>query len=208
MPKDTFHNLSIDKKTKIFQAAVQEFSTRRFSDSSINQIIKTAGIPRGSFYQYFKDKEDIYYYMFTEIMKEKRAIITKAHSLNPDADFFEAFLHNAKLSLEWSKTKPAYNRIGMLMEIEESEFISKLRGISSEGFTRLKGMIERDKQRGLIKPEIDSDLVVNMIYTTILHVLSKEYYQNGLNENQFLDQIRKVITIIKGGIACDLGKKL
>ncbi len=48
--------------------------------------------------------------------------------------------------------------------------------------------------------QLSYDMVVTY---SILHVLSKEYYQNGLNENQFLDQIRKVITIIKGGIACD-----
>ena len=30
MPKDTFINLSEEKKKRIFEAAVQEFSTRRF----------------------------------------------------------------------------------------------------------------------------------------------------------------------------------
>lgn len=42
MPKETFNNLSGNKKRKIFEAAVHEFSTRRFSEASINQIVKTA----------------------------------------------------------------------------------------------------------------------------------------------------------------------
>ncbi|MDI6706012.1 MAG: TetR/AcrR family transcriptional regulator [Bacillota bacterium] len=199
MPKDTFNNLSDDKKRKIFNAAVQEFATRRFSEASINQIVKTAGISRGSFYQYFNDKEDIYLYMLTEIGKEKLEIIGRAEVLKPDADFFEAYLHMAKVALEWVKTKPEYNRIGMLMEMDDSEFIAKLRAISIEGFAKLKGMIERDKQRGLIKPEIDSDLIVDMIYTLMMHFL-KEYYRAGSDEDM-LKRASDIIKIIKEGIA-------
>ncbi len=50
MPKDTFLNLIEEKKKRIFDAAVREFSTRCFSEASINQIVKNAGIPEGSFY--------------------------------------------------------------------------------------------------------------------------------------------------------------
>ncbi|GMA98148.1 TetR/AcrR family transcriptional regulator [Pelosinus sp. IPA-1] len=89
MPKDTFYNLSDDKKRKIFDAAVQEFSTRHFSEASINQIVKAAGIPRGSFYQYFSGKEDLFFYIFEEIVKEKLEIIRQAETIDPDADAFE-----------------------------------------------------------------------------------------------------------------------
>lgn len=36
---------------------------RPFNEASINQIIKEAGIPRGSFYMYFQDKEDLFRYL-------------------------------------------------------------------------------------------------------------------------------------------------
>lgn len=200
MPKETFYNLSDDKKRKIFDAAVLEFSTRRFSEASINQIVKTAGIPRGSFYQYFNDKEDIYLYMFTEIEKEKRYIISRTGALKPDANFFDAYMHNAKVFMEWSKAKPEYSRIGMLMEMDDSAFIGKLREISTEGFDRLKGMIERDKQRGLIKPEVDSGLVGDMIFILVMNFV-KEYYQTGPDEDIFLKRISDMFKIINEGIA-------
>ena len=50
MLKDTFSNLREEKKKRVFDATVQEFCTRRFSEASINQIVKNAGIPNGSFY--------------------------------------------------------------------------------------------------------------------------------------------------------------
>lgn len=54
--------------------------------------------------------------------------------------------------------------IYIYQELDNCEFITKLRAASFEGLLK---MIERDKERGLIRPEIDDDLVANMIYTLI-----------------------------------------
>ena len=45
------------------KSAKKEFSKSLFKDASINNIIKMANIPRGSFYMYFESKEDIYFYL-------------------------------------------------------------------------------------------------------------------------------------------------
>ncbi len=194
MPKDTFYNLSDEKKKRIFDAAVQEFSTRPFSEASLNKIVKSAGIPWGSFYQYFNDKEDIYLYMLEEIGKEKKKMTHYTKDLNPDADFFETVLQKTKASLEFGKFKAEYTMIGMMMEIDNSEFITQIRAKSIEKYAQ---MIERDKERGLIKPEIDSEIVVAMIVTFGL----EEYYRNGLDEERYLKKLNDVIKIIKEGIA-------
>ncbi|MDF9408000.1 MAG: HTH-type transcriptional regulator SrpR [Pelotomaculum sp. PtaB.Bin013] len=194
MPKDTFYNLSDEKKKRIFDAAVQEFSTRRFSEASLNQIVKAAKIPWGSFYQYFNDKEDIYLYMLEEIGKDKRKNVPYTEALDPDADVFETIIQKSKESLELGRVKPEYTKIGMLMEIDNSEFITKLRVASAEKYMK---MIERDKERGLIKPEIDSELVMNMIFTFGLN----EYFRSGLDENRYLKKLNDAIKIIKEGIS-------
>lgn len=197
MPKDTFFNLNDEKKRKIFDAAVQEFAIRRFSEASINQIIKAAGIPRGSFYQYFQDKEDLYLYMFTEIGKEKLEVIKREGFFSPDVDFFEANLSKMKILIEWSKTKPEYNQISVLMEMDDSEFIHKLRTISNDSFDRLRDMVERDKERGLIKPEVDSDLVVDITTALNMHLI-KEYYRTG-NAETLYKKLSDTLKIIKEG---------
>jgi AcrR family transcriptional regulator len=63
MPKDTFFNLPEEKKQKILQSAVDEFTENEMYKSRVSNIIKNAGIPRGSFYQYFEDLEDLYFYV-------------------------------------------------------------------------------------------------------------------------------------------------
>ncbi|HEX3045471.1 MAG TPA: TetR/AcrR family transcriptional regulator, partial [Bacillota bacterium] len=112
-------------------------------------------------------------------------------------DVFENCIQTTRASFEWGKAKPEYgqyNRINMLMELDNSEFITKLRTASAEG---VREMVERDKQRGLIKPEVDSALVVDMIYTLI----SREFFRTGFDEELFLKRITDVIHIIKEGIA-------
>lgn len=205
MPTKTFDNLSEGKKKKIFDAAVLEFSTRRFSEASINQIIKTAEIARGSFYQYFQDKEDIYLYMITEIGKKKMKVIGRSEEQNLDADFFEIYMRMFKEGLQWGRTNPDYYRVGMLMELDDSHFILKLREMSAEGMKSLIKLIERDKQRGLIKPEVDSQLVVEMLYALNMNLLMDDF-KSGTEESM-AKRFTDMVDIIRGGISCVKGKE-
>ncbi|KGM46298.1 TetR family transcriptional regulator, partial [Neobacillus niacini] len=67
MPKQTFFHLSKDKQDTLIEAAKKEFSRVPLHEASIANIIKSAGIPRGSFYQYFEDKEDLFYYLLNQL---------------------------------------------------------------------------------------------------------------------------------------------
>lgn len=62
MPTSTFFRLPEEKRQRLIEAAWEEFTQNSFSDVSINQIIRAAGIPRGSFYQYFADKGDLFFF--------------------------------------------------------------------------------------------------------------------------------------------------
>ena len=59
MIKKTFYNLPYEKSKRITDAVIKEFMERPNEKVSINRIIKTAEISRGSFYQYFDDKVDL-----------------------------------------------------------------------------------------------------------------------------------------------------
>ncbi len=66
MPTQTFLNLPQEKRHRLVDAAIQEFSRVPVSDATISHIIKQAGIPRGSFYQYFEDKFDLHHYIINQ----------------------------------------------------------------------------------------------------------------------------------------------
>ncbi|WP_099156492.1 TetR/AcrR family transcriptional regulator [Virgibacillus ndiopensis] len=72
MPKQTFLNLPEEKKEILIEAAKKEFSRVSLYDACISNIIKTSGIPRGSFYQYFDNKEDLFFFLLNEHAKERQ----------------------------------------------------------------------------------------------------------------------------------------
>lgn len=67
MPTSTFFRLPEEKRTRLIEASWDEVSQVRFSEVSINRIISAARIPRGSFYQYFEDKEDLIHYLLEDM---------------------------------------------------------------------------------------------------------------------------------------------
>ena len=70
MPKQTFFNLPDAKKDHIIRAAVEEFSKALYQEISINHLIKCMEIPTGSFYQYFDDKRDLYFYILSHYLDQ------------------------------------------------------------------------------------------------------------------------------------------
>ncbi len=67
MPSSTFFRLPEEKRQRLLDAAHAEFRQVSFNDASINRIIQQARIPRGSFYQYFTDKDDLFRYLMCEM---------------------------------------------------------------------------------------------------------------------------------------------
>lgn len=67
MPTATFFRLPEEKRKRLIDACWGELTRARFTEVSINRIIAAAHIPRGSFYQYFEDKEDLIRYLLEDL---------------------------------------------------------------------------------------------------------------------------------------------
>jgi AcrR family transcriptional regulator len=72
MPTKTYSNLSEDKRLKIDNALKSEYKNFPWYDISVKRVIQISGIARGSFYQYFEDKDDMLHYSFELIMNEHK----------------------------------------------------------------------------------------------------------------------------------------
>ena len=91
MPKQTFHNLSIEKKQTLLVAAKKEFSRVPLHEAVISNIIKSADISRGSFYQYFEDLEDLFFYILGEHVKKNKNRFASELQLQK-GDLLETFI--------------------------------------------------------------------------------------------------------------------
>lgn len=105
MPKPTFLNLPKEKQEVLIDAAKKEFSRVPLYDASISNIIKDAGIPRGSFYQYFEDKEDVFFYLLDEESRRIHELFISILRLN-NGELFDSFV-------DWFKA--------ILIEFEEPQ---------------------------------------------------------------------------------------
>ena len=62
MPTKTFFRLRNEKQELIMRAAIHEFVGNGFARAKIGDIAKNAGVAKGSIYQYFEDKKELFIY--------------------------------------------------------------------------------------------------------------------------------------------------
>lgn len=146
MPKLTFYNLSEEKQQKLIGAAQEEFSAVPFYNVSIANIVKTAGIPRGSFYQYFEDKEDLYLFLLNGLAKNRKeefAFILKKHNgelFHALVEFYASVLQKAEM--------PEFTRNIFLNMTDKTEMVlSQIIADkdNSEKFEEMKSLTDRSK---------------------------------------------------------------
>jgi len=90
VPTQTFFNLPEDKKKRLIAGAMKEFSAKSLNEASISNIVKNAKISRGSFYQYFEDKKDLYFFLIGKFRYNYRNLMFKSFT-EKDGDFHEGY---------------------------------------------------------------------------------------------------------------------
>lgn len=89
MPTGTWLRLPEPRRRAVIDAAEREFAAHGFGRGSLNTIAREAGIAKGSLFQYFEDKVDLYAYLSDLASIRIRANIETAIARLPwDSDFF------------------------------------------------------------------------------------------------------------------------
>ena len=84
MPLPTFENLPEPKRARLMAALKAEFAAHPYRQASVERITTAAGVSKGSFYQYFTDKEDAYRHLLAELMRDRLGL---EGTPVPDASF-------------------------------------------------------------------------------------------------------------------------
>ncbi len=98
MPKETFLKLSKEKQQKVINSAKKEFARVPIENVSIKNIVEEADIARGSFYQYFENKEDLLIYILKENSEElNNKLRNKVKETNGDIFELYIFLYDSMI---------------------------------------------------------------------------------------------------------------
>lgn len=98
MPKETFLKLSKEKQQKVINSAKKEFARVPIENVSIKNIVEEADIARGSFYQYFENKEDLLIYILKENSEKlNNKLRNKVKETNGDIFELYIFLYDSMI---------------------------------------------------------------------------------------------------------------
>ena len=107
MPKQTFFNLPEAKRQAILDIAIEEFANNDYKSASISRIVAQAGIAKGSFYQYFENKKELYLYLIDLGSQEKAKFLQDHPPPEPQMETFSylRWLFSVGVRFEFSNSK-------------------------------------------------------------------------------------------------------
>jgi len=205
VPKQTFYNLSEEKRQNFINTALEEFALYDYNSASLNRIVDLAGIAKGSIYQYFENKRDLYQYLVEIAVREKFTYIV----LNlPDypSDFYELLNSLLLLNAEFDLKNPLKSKL-FLNTINEKNtdllgsFPSSMAFLSDEFVTEF---IKYAAANNLLRFELDLDFagfIINRCSLIIPDYLEKQHnstylefiLDGSMSESNKLEEIKNIL---------------
>ncbi|MDD2715439.1 MAG: TetR/AcrR family transcriptional regulator [Candidatus Wallbacteria bacterium] len=207
MPKTTFLNLPDDKKQRIFQSAVAEFGDFPFETASISRIVRNSGISKGSFYQYFEDKKDLFRYVVSVVSDKKHYLMEKILEQKKNLPFFSMLRELFFEGCLFGKNNPELAAIAdnlMKDPYLKEEFLN-------ENLQRVHEFAVKLLKIGLDKGEVDDG--IDLYFTAgmlislnigIAHCLSREAKYSDL---ELRSTVEKMMNFVENGIKIKKYKK-
>jgi len=165
-------------REKILRTSLKLFSEKGFDKVTVDEIVKKSGTSKGSFYQHFSAKSDIFLVRFTEVDDYYLEVF---HSFPKDMDALEKlfiFIRNLMRFLEQEMGKDLMKVIysTALNSKEHTYFLNTNRSLFQIIFALLTEAKEKDS--------IGTNQSVDEMATLITQSLMGIIYHWGINESE------------------------
>ncbi len=164
MPKPTFFNLPDTKRQIIIDYAIAEFASHDYDSASISNMVKQAKIAKGSFYQYFEDKRDLYLYLVDLAAQEKIVFLKASQPPERQMGFFAHLRWLFSASTQFDLSHPALSQIvnrAVYGDVPFREAV--LQRTQSASFGYLYDLVKSGIAQGDISPSVSPDLAIFVI---------------------------------------------
>lgn len=211
VPKDTFYNLNEEKQEKIMRSAINEFSDKGYEKGNIGEIAKKARVAKGSMYQYFDNKKELFIFSVHWAMDFfMKKYYTSDISKYKGANVFEYFYRGAKEM--WVQLRDEseirlfiedvfLGRYGNMTD-ESMDYIMKV----SDEF--MLALIQDNKKNGYIRKDIDDNTVLLFMIGAVTRF--KQYYMHKARSagkdivdedfEEYEKEIKEIIELLKNGM--------
>ena len=194
MPTETFFKLTEEKRKKIIEAGKDEFSSVSLDEASIKNIAEKAGIARGSFYQYFKSKKDLLFFILEEnretMEKKLNRIIKKS-----DGEIFNIYISiydDMTSKCFDNMNRDIYKRIFENLKTNDESVFEGMEEKKKQDFKNFKKLIDKSKLK--IESDLDFDLIIQILNAITMSsvVRSIKYTSPEKAREEFLKKIKEV----------------
>lgn len=211
MPKETFINLNTEKQENIMRSAIKKFSKQGYEKANIGDIAKDAGVAKGSMYQYFENKKELFLYSLQwamELLLKKYSKYMTAPDKN--TNIFD-FLYNSSRDI-MIQMREERETVIFIQDV----FLGKYRNLMDESMEYMLKVsddyiyefIRQGKENGFIRKDIDDKLL--SLYITSVSLKFKEYIMNkarNLGEDiidepfeEYEKELKSMIELLKHGM--------
>lgn len=197
MPKQTFFNLNEEKRKNIERAITNEFSKVSIEELSISRIVEEAKIPRGSFYQYFKDKEDAIKYIIEKYIQIEHKKIEQFLK-ETNGDIFEGAIKIFDYTIETSLDAKKMNLCKNILEELRKNNINIFENNNNlENENNILQII--DTQKLNIEKEEDLKCIMRIL-NTVTRTTSMEVITKNVSKEKGREILIKELEILKYGM--------
>jgi AcrR family transcriptional regulator len=195
MPSDTWWNLELPKRQFIIDACLTEFAAHNIESASLSTIVKEIGIAKGSMYQYFTDKEELYLYILKYAHDQ---LVSQLRNHMPIAvfaqgDMFSILRQYLYVMLDLQKLYP---REYTFIQRAIRDSGSQLAAAKTIGTQMQAAFVEDLIQTAIANRSIRDDIaseVLEFLVHTIISATSEYLYDNpaadSTNVIHFFDQL-------------------
>jgi len=162
----------IIRRESIIHAAIEVFSKKDFNTASISEIAQKAGVADGTIYQYFRNKEDLFFSIPIEKTNEFRSQL-ELH-LEGISGAFNKIRKFVWYFLYFFKMNPAYGRILMLeMRVSKSFVKTETYDFLKQSVNQVINIIIEGQNEGVIRKDIDIYILRHLVLGTLEHMVSR-----------------------------------
>lgn len=190
MPTVTWARLDPARRAAVVEAAEAEFGAHGYSRGSLNVIARKAGVAKGSLFQYFADKRDLYAFIADIGSQRVRAYMDeRIRALDSTRPFFEFLTDLLDDWVAYFAEHPQDRSLhaAASFEVDTDARVSVRTVIHRHYLEVLRPLVRDAQNRGDLRADADTDALLSLLLMIIPH-LALAPYVRGMDPVLGLDE--------------------
>ncbi|NOR00475.1 TetR family transcriptional regulator [Mycolicibacterium fortuitum] len=190
MPTVTWARLDPARRAAVVEAAEAEFGAHGYSRGSLNVISRKAGVAKGSLFQYFADKRDLYAFIADIGSQRVRAYMEeRIRALDSTRPFFEFLTDLLDDWVAYFAEHPQDRSLhaAASFEVDTDARVSVRTVIHRHYLEVLRPLVRDAQNRGDLRADADTDALLSLLLMIIPH-LALAPYVRGMDPVLGLDE--------------------